>query len=114
MSNLLKPYNERMMEVLLYIQRNLEGDLSPEKLAGIACFSVAHFHRIFKAMVGENLKEHVRRLRLNKPRTNYLIRIKQSWTLPLMRGSNLRKPSAELLKSILKFLRPNIGQDSGN
>lgn len=66
MSNLLQPYNERMMEVLLHIQRNLDGDLSAETLAGMACFSVAHFHRIFKSMVGESLKEHVRRLRLER------------------------------------------------
>lgn len=66
MSVLLQPYNDRMMEVLLYIQRNLDGDLSPETLAGIACFSVAHFHRIFKGMVGENLKGHIRRLRLER------------------------------------------------
>ncbi|NDV25473.1 GyrI-like domain-containing protein [Desulfovibrio sp. JC010] len=66
MSTLLQPYNERMMEVLLYIQRNLDGDLSPETLAEQACFSVAHFHRIFKGMIGESLKEHVRRLRLER------------------------------------------------
>ncbi|WP_320170567.1 AraC family transcriptional regulator [Maridesulfovibrio sp.] len=66
MSTLLQPYNEKMMEVLLYIQRNLDADLSPETLAGVACFSVTHFHRIFKGMVGESLKEHVRRLRLEK------------------------------------------------
>lgn len=66
MSELLQPYNERMMEVLLYIQRNLDGDLSPETLAEQACFSVAHFHRIFKGMIGESLKEHVRRLRLER------------------------------------------------
>ncbi|CCO24088.1 AraC family transcriptional regulator [Maridesulfovibrio hydrothermalis] len=66
MSNLLRPYNERMMEVLLYIQENLDEDLSPETLAEVACFSVAHFHRIFKGMVGESLKEHVRRLRLER------------------------------------------------
>lgn len=54
------------MEVLLYIQRNLDENLSPETLAEQACFSVAHFHRIFKGMVGENLKEHVRRLRLER------------------------------------------------
>lgn len=55
-----------MMEVLLHIQRNLDGDLSPETLAELACFSVAHFHRTFKWTVGENLKEHVRRLRLER------------------------------------------------
>ncbi|WP_027720232.1 AraC family transcriptional regulator [Maridesulfovibrio zosterae] len=70
MSNLIRPYNERMMEVMLYIQRNLDGDLSPEILAELACFSVIHFHRIFKGMVGETLKEHVRRLRLEQAAYN--------------------------------------------
>ncbi|WP_291330297.1 GyrI-like domain-containing protein [Desulfovibrio sp. UCD-KL4C] len=66
MSNILKPYNERMMEVLLFIQRNLDRELPPEELAELACFSVVHFHRIFKGMIGESLKEHIRRLRLEK------------------------------------------------
>ncbi|WP_031482225.1 AraC family transcriptional regulator [Maridesulfovibrio frigidus] len=66
MSNLLKPYNEQMMDVLLYIQKNLDQPLSPEELAAAACFSVVHFHRIFKGMIGESLKEHIRRLRLEK------------------------------------------------
>lgn len=66
MSNILKPYNERMMEVLLFIQRNLDRELPPEELAEAACFSVVHFHRIFKGMIGESLKEHIRRLRLEK------------------------------------------------
>ncbi|MBI9112971.1 GyrI-like domain-containing protein [Maridesulfovibrio ferrireducens] len=66
MSNLMKPYNERMMDVLLYIQKNLDLELPSEELAEAACFSIVHFHRIFKGMTGESLKEHIRRLRLEK------------------------------------------------
>lgn len=37
-----------------------------EELARVACFSSFHFHRIFAAMTGETLADHVRRLRLER------------------------------------------------
>ncbi len=62
----LQDYQERMLRVLEHIQRNLDEELSLEDLAGIACFSPYHFHRIFRGMLGESVKEHVRRLRLER------------------------------------------------
>ena len=59
-------YEERLLRVLLHIQRNLDQPLELEKLAGIACFSPFHFHRIFRGMTGESVMEHVRRLRLEQ------------------------------------------------
>src|SRR5712692_6912522 len=59
-------YQERLLRVLLHIQRNLDQRLELEQLAGIACFSPFHFHRIFRGMVGESVMEHVRRLRLEQ------------------------------------------------
>jgi len=46
-------YRLRMAEVLLVIQRNLDGDLALEELARVAHFSPYHFHRIFRGMMGE-------------------------------------------------------------
>ena len=57
-------YQERLLRVLLYIQRNLDQPLDLDQLAGVACFSPFHFHRIFRGMVGESVMEYVRRLRL--------------------------------------------------
>lgn len=59
-------YQERMLKVLLYIQENLDRELSLAELAGVACFSPYHFHRVFRGMVGEPVAEHVRRLRLDQ------------------------------------------------
>lgn len=59
-------YQERILRVLLYIQQNLYEPLGLEELAGVACFSPYHFHRIFRGMVGETLAEHIRRLRLER------------------------------------------------
>jgi AraC family transcriptional regulator len=59
-------YQERILRVLVYIQEHLDEPLSLEALARVARFSPFHFHRIFGAMVGESVKEHIRRLRLER------------------------------------------------
>lgn len=59
-------YRERILRVLLHIQAHLDEPLSLDDLAGIAYFSPFHFHRIFKGMVGEPVKVHIRRLRLER------------------------------------------------
>ncbi|MBN2270431.1 MAG: helix-turn-helix transcriptional regulator, partial [Sedimentisphaerales bacterium] len=59
-------YKERILRVLVFIQKNLDRELCLDDLAKIAHFSPYHFHRIFTGMVGESLKEHVRRLRLER------------------------------------------------
>lgn len=52
--------------VLDYIQENLGGDLSLAALAERSGVSPYHFHRQFRALVGESLKQYVRRLRLER------------------------------------------------
>lgn len=59
-------YEEKVTSVLIYIQNNLDGDLSLEKLAEVACLSPFHFHRIFSAYRKESIKSYIRRLRLNR------------------------------------------------
>lgn len=59
-------YRQRISNVLTHIQQNLDGPLTLDELAGVACFSPFHFHRVFRGMVGEAVKEHVRRLRLER------------------------------------------------
>jgi AraC family transcriptional regulator len=62
----LGDYKRRMLRVLVHIQQHLDEPLPLEALAGVACFSPYHFHRVFKGMVGEPVKEYVRRLRLER------------------------------------------------
>lgn len=59
-------YDERILRVLVYIQNHLDKKLPLDELASVAEFSPYHFHRIFHSVVGESVKEHVRRLRLER------------------------------------------------
>ncbi len=62
----MQQYKQRMLRVLVYIQQHLDEELELEDLARIACFSMYHFHRVFRGMLGESIKEHIRRLRLER------------------------------------------------
>ena len=53
-------------KALSYIQAHLDDALSPTMLANVACFSQHHFQRVFRAVVGESVMDHVRRLRLER------------------------------------------------
>jgi AraC family transcriptional regulator len=59
-------YRQRILRVQMYIQKNLDRDLPLEELARESYFSEYHFHRIFRAVVGEPLMEYIRRLRLER------------------------------------------------
>lgn len=59
-------YIARLLKVFTYIQAHLDEDVSLEALARVACFSPHHFHRIFRGIVGESVKEHIRRIKLER------------------------------------------------
>ncbi|EYF08777.1 AraC family transcriptional regulator [Chondromyces apiculatus] len=59
-------YVHRVNRAIDHITRNLADPLPLEELARIACFSPFHFHRVFRALVGETLHVFVKRLRLER------------------------------------------------
>lgn len=59
-------YPKRIQRVLHHIEKNIDAVPSLEELAGVACFSPFHFHRIFKGIVGESVAAYVRRLLLQR------------------------------------------------
>jgi AraC family transcriptional regulator len=59
-------YKKRMLRVLSHIQQHLDDPLELGQLARLANFSPYHFHRVFAGMVGEPLREYIRRLRLER------------------------------------------------
>ncbi len=61
-----RTYRHRLLRVLLHIEEHLSDPLTLDELAGIACFSPYHFHRIFSSFTGESLHKYIRRLRLER------------------------------------------------
>ena len=58
----------RLLRVLDYIEANLEGDLSIDRMASIACLSRYHFARAFRLAVGQPPHRYVSARRLERPK----------------------------------------------
>ena len=73
-------YISRINRVMDYIQENLDRLMTLEQLASVACFSPFHFHRIFRAIVGETLAHFIQRVRVEKAASTLLVNPKASVT----------------------------------
>ena len=59
-------YVQRVNRAIDHVTRHLAEPLPLEEVARVACFSPYHFHRIFRALVGETLHAFVKRVRLER------------------------------------------------
>ena len=55
---------KRIQRAIDFIEANLKEELSAESIAQAACFSMGHFQRVFSSIVGDSVKEHVRKRRM--------------------------------------------------
>lgn len=58
-------YLQRIYKVIFYIEQNENDDLTLEELSKVGGFSKYHFHRIFNSIIGNNLSDYVRQVRLS-------------------------------------------------
>jgi AraC family transcriptional regulator len=63
---LRQEYINRVNKGIDFIEKNIGHDLNLEKISGAAGFSQFHFHRIFKAIIGETLNTFIKRVRIEK------------------------------------------------
>jgi len=59
----------RLCRVLDYVEGNLEGDLTIDRMASIACLSSSHFTRAFTQAVGQSPHRYVSAKRLDHAKT---------------------------------------------
>jgi len=62
----LQEYAACVEDVKRYIRDHIHEPLDRETLASVAGFSIPHFHRVFRAHVGESAISYVRRMRLER------------------------------------------------
>ena len=67
---------DRFSEVVAWLMRNLDADLSVEVLARRACMCPSHFSKVFKSILGQPPRDFVLNLRLNEARRRLLKRQK--------------------------------------
>jgi len=59
---------DRFSELVAWLMRNLDADLSVEVLARRACMCPSHFSKVFKSILGQPPRDFVLNLRLNEAR----------------------------------------------
>ena len=74
MTNDSHGYPARIQRVVDYLAVHLDEALDLETLARVAHFSPYHFHRIYRALLGETVNDTVRRLRLHRSAIDLLDR----------------------------------------
>jgi AraC family transcriptional regulator len=62
-------YVKRVNRAIDFVLANLDQPLQLEHVAQVAHFSPFHFHRVFRAMLGETLHQFAKRLRLERALT---------------------------------------------
>ncbi len=63
---IMDEYEQRINKVIQYIEQNINEELSVSQLAKIAAFSISHFQRLFKRIIGETLLDYIKRKRMEK------------------------------------------------
>jgi len=61
-----KLHFEQINLALTYIHDNLTASITAKELAVISGYSIFHFHRIFKELMGENVNEYIKNTRLER------------------------------------------------
>jgi len=59
-------WQARMARARALLESRLDDDVSLDELAAEADYSTYHFHRLFRAATGETVRQHARRLRLER------------------------------------------------
>ena len=94
-------YENRVNKALDFIQTHLYDEIDLNRLAQEACFSPYHFHRIFKAVVGETPSDYRERLRLEKA-ANMLIQLQDYSVTEIALTTGFATPST-FARSFKKF-----------
>lgn len=99
-------YAEVLLPVLLYCEEHLGDALTLVELAEVAGFSPHHFHRVFRHVTGENPKEYIRRLRLE--RAVYRMKVSPDNVLQIALESGFATPETFTRAFVRRFgLRPS-------
>lgn len=90
-----------MSRALLWVEERLEEPVTLADIAAVAGLSPHHFHRVFRAVVGESPKAHLRRLRLE--RAVYRLKVSSDTVLDIALESGFATPETFTRAFVRRF-----------
>ena len=109
----LEAYRECIRKTLAYLEANLSVVPTLDELALVGGFSPFHFHRIFRAFVGETVASHVKRLRLERAATHLRHSKRTVLDIALDAGFESESAFAKAFKKRFE-MAPGLFRRSGN
>ncbi|MFD1903057.1 helix-turn-helix transcriptional regulator [Paenibacillus rhizoplanae] len=97
-------YRYRVNHVVNYMEEHLTDPLTLKEVSDVGAFSPFHFHRVFKAVMGENVHGFTRRIRIEKAIKLLLFHPNRSIT-DIALDCGLQTP-AHFLQSVPRAYRP--------
>jgi len=91
----------QIKEVVRYLEQHYSEPLNLEQAAKIANLSPFHFHRVFKALVGETVAEFIRRMRHEKAAQSLMFQDKSVTTVAFEFGFSSSQAMARSFKTYL-------------
>lgn len=117
-------YIDSMEKALVYIESHLQEDIDLSSISREAGYSLYHFHRIFKGVVGDSIKDYVRKRRITEAAKELVYTNKSIVEIGLSYGYESREafsrafekvygrnPSEVRRDSLLYFIREPINFD---
>ncbi len=91
----------QIKEVVRYLEQHCSEAVNLEQAAQIANLSPFHFHRVFKALVGETVAEFIRRMRHEKAAQSLMFQDKSVTTVAFEFGFSSSQAMARSFKTYL-------------
>lgn len=95
--------DKRLVNIIQYIQANLGGDLSNQKIATLAYVSKDYVGQFFKTMTNTNLQDYIENQRLE--RAHYLLRTTKDNVQEIAHGIGFKDPAYFSRRFKMKYNR---------
>lgn len=95
--------DKRLVNIIQYIQTNLGGDLSNQKIAALAYVSKDYVGQFFKTMTNTNLQDYIENQRLE--RAHYLLRTTKDNVQEIAHGIGFKDPAYFSRRFKMKYFK---------
>ena len=93
-------YINSIEKALIYIENNLQEDIDLSAIAKEAGYSLYHFHRIFKGIVGDSMKDYVRKRRFTEAAKELVYTNKSIVEIGIKYGYESREGSSRAFEKV--------------
>lgn len=107
-------YQQKLRNMIDFIGKHLDEELSLESLSEIFCISKFHFHRLFTAFTGLSLQQYIKWLRLKRAAHQLIVDKDQSViNIAINAGFESHEAFSRPLRKLVGLVQVSLGKVLG-